>query len=74
MSGSVKLHHSSTVFGPDVCVNTVNSEMDTSGARLVPIVDLTHDGDDTISHISSVDNKGLVMFTRILCCIREPRG
>ena len=26
------------------------------------------------SKVACVDIKGLVMFTRVLCCIREPRG
>ena len=36
----------------NVSINTVNSEMDMSGARFVPVVDLTHDDVDTNSQLS----------------------
>ena len=38
----------------NVLINSMNSKMGTSGARCVPIVDLTHDDDDTNSHMSDI--------------------
>ena len=46
------LHHTNT--GNEHPVNTVNSEMDTSRARFVPVEDLTHDDDGTNSHMSDI--------------------
>ena len=49
------LHQTNRGYEPNVSVNanvsvnTTNREMDTSGARSVPTVDLTHDDDDTNS-------------------------
>ena len=56
--GSVTSHQTNTGHEPNgstkanVSINTVNSEMDTSGARFVPKADLTHDDHDTNSHMS----------------------
>ena len=49
-------HQTNTGDEPNanVSFNTTNSEMDTSGARFVPIVDVTHDDDDTNSHMSDI--------------------
>ena len=47
------IHHSNTGYEPKDSINTMNSEMDTSG-RFVPLVDLTHDDDDTHSHVSDI--------------------
>ena len=54
------LHQTKTGYEPNdsananVSVNTANGEMDTSGERLLPKVDMTHDNDDTISHVSDI--------------------
>ena len=53
MSDSMTIHHSNTGYEPN-SINTTISEMDTSGARFVPLVDLTHADDDTKSHMSDV--------------------
>ena len=39
---------------PNVPINTMNREIDTSGAKCVPIVDLTHDDDDSYSHMLDI--------------------
>ena len=39
-------------------IDTANSEMDASGASFVPMMDLTHDDDDTKSHMSDVPLQG----------------
>ena len=47
MSCSMTIHHANTGY------DEPNSEMDVSG-RFVPIVDLSHDDDDTNSHLSDI--------------------
>ena len=37
-----------------VSVNTAHTEMDANGARFLQIVALTHDDDDTNSHMSGI--------------------
>ena len=43
-----------TGYEPNVSISTANGEMNTSGARFVAMVDLTHDDDDTNSHMSNI--------------------
>ena len=58
LSGSTTLHQTTTGSEPNVSTNayvsvsTANSQMDTSGARFIPTVYLTHVDDDTNSHMS----------------------
>ena len=53
-------HQTNTGYEPNastianVSVSTASSEMDTSGARFVPTVDVTHNDDDTNSHVSDI--------------------
>ena len=49
MPGSLTIDHSSAACEPDA----INKEMDMSG-RFVPMVDSTHDDDDTNSHMSDI--------------------
>ena len=41
------LHQTNTGYKPNVSINTGNSGMDTRVARFAPLVDLTHDEEDT---------------------------
>ena len=47
------LHHTNTGYEPN-SINTMNSEMDTSGASFVPVVDLTNDDERANSHMSDI--------------------
>ena len=52
MSGCMTLHPASTGYEPNV--PNADANVDTSGARFAPAVDLTHDNDDAKSHMSDI--------------------
>ena len=60
LSGSMTLHQTDTGYEPNVSTNanvsisTANSETDTNEVRFSPFLDLTHDDDDTNSHMSDI--------------------